>query len=74
MDPETILAGLNDEQREAATATTGPVVILLLRIAGRMASTSSNDHVGPPLGMSRSVVDCTPMATAVGAFARRGVR
>jgi DNA helicase II / ATP-dependent DNA helicase PcrA len=28
MDPETILAGLNDEQREAATATTGPVVIL----------------------------------------------
>ena len=28
MDPEAILAGLNDEQREAATATTGPVVIL----------------------------------------------
>ena len=28
MDAETILAGLNDEQREAATATTGPVVIL----------------------------------------------
>jgi DNA helicase-2/ATP-dependent DNA helicase PcrA len=28
MDPEAILAGLNDEQREAAMATTGPVVIL----------------------------------------------
>src|SRR5688572_27545465 len=28
MDPEAILAGLNDEQREAATATTGPVVVL----------------------------------------------
>jgi DNA helicase-2/ATP-dependent DNA helicase PcrA len=28
MDPEAILAGLNDEQREAAVATTGPVVIL----------------------------------------------
>jgi DNA helicase-2/ATP-dependent DNA helicase PcrA len=28
MDPEAVLAGLNDEQREAATATTGPVVIL----------------------------------------------
>jgi DNA helicase-2/ATP-dependent DNA helicase PcrA len=28
MDPEAILAGLNDEQREAAKATTGPVVIL----------------------------------------------
>src|SRR5918992_1511329 len=28
MDPEAILAGLNDEQRAAATATTGPVVIL----------------------------------------------
>jgi len=28
MDPDAILAGLNDEQREAATATTGPVVIL----------------------------------------------
>ncbi len=28
MDPGAILAGLNDEQREAATATTGPVVIL----------------------------------------------
>jgi DNA helicase II / ATP-dependent DNA helicase PcrA len=28
MDPEAILAGLNDEQREAATASTGPVVIL----------------------------------------------
>src|ERR671914_198868 len=28
MDPEAILAGLNDEQREAATATNGPVVIL----------------------------------------------
>ena len=28
MDPEAIVAGLNDEQREAATATTGPVVIL----------------------------------------------
>ena len=28
MDPEAILAGLNDEQREAATATSGPVVIL----------------------------------------------
>ena len=28
MDPETILAGLNEEQRQAATATTGPVVIL----------------------------------------------
>src|SRR5918995_1547899 len=28
MDPEAILAGLNTEQREAAMATTGPVVIL----------------------------------------------
>ena len=28
MDPEAILAGLNDEQRQAAEATTGPVVIL----------------------------------------------
>jgi superfamily I DNA/RNA helicase len=28
MDPEAILAGLNEEQREAATATSGPVVIL----------------------------------------------
>jgi DNA helicase-2/ATP-dependent DNA helicase PcrA len=28
MNPEAILAGLNDEQREAAMATTGPVVIL----------------------------------------------
>ena len=28
MDPEAILAGLNDEQRAAAQATTGPVVIL----------------------------------------------
>ena len=28
MDPEAILATLNDEQREAAQATTGPVVIL----------------------------------------------
>ena len=28
MDPDAILAGLNDEQREAAMATTGPVVIL----------------------------------------------
>ena len=28
MDPVAILAGLNDEQRAAATATTGPVVIL----------------------------------------------
>ncbi len=28
MDPEAILAALNDEQREAARATTGPVVIL----------------------------------------------
>jgi DNA helicase-2/ATP-dependent DNA helicase PcrA len=28
MDPEAVLADLNDEQREAATATTGPVVIL----------------------------------------------
>jgi DNA helicase-2/ATP-dependent DNA helicase PcrA len=28
MDPEAILAGLNDEQRAAVTATTGPVVIL----------------------------------------------
>ena len=28
MDPEAILAGLNPEQREAAVATTGPVVIL----------------------------------------------
>jgi DNA helicase II / ATP-dependent DNA helicase PcrA len=28
MDPEAILGGLNPEQREAATATTGPVVIL----------------------------------------------
>ena len=28
MDPEAILAGLNDEQREAAMATSGPVVIL----------------------------------------------
>jgi DNA helicase-2/ATP-dependent DNA helicase PcrA len=28
MDPDAILAGLNDEQRNAATATTGPVVIL----------------------------------------------
>ena len=28
MDPETILAGLNDEQRAATEATTGPVVIL----------------------------------------------
>ena len=28
MDPEAILAGLNPEQREAATATAGPVVIL----------------------------------------------
>jgi hypothetical protein len=28
MDPEAVLAGLNDEQCEAATATTGPVVIL----------------------------------------------
>jgi DNA helicase II / ATP-dependent DNA helicase PcrA len=28
MDPEAILVGLNDEQREAATATTGPVAIL----------------------------------------------
>ena len=28
MDPEAILAGLNDEQREAARVTTGPVVIL----------------------------------------------
>ena len=27
-EPEAILAGLNDEQREAATATSGPVVIL----------------------------------------------
>src|ERR687892_1008337 len=27
MDPEAILAGLNDEQREAAMATSGPVVI-----------------------------------------------
>jgi DNA helicase-2/ATP-dependent DNA helicase PcrA len=27
-EPEAILAGLNDEQREAATATTGPLVIL----------------------------------------------
>jgi DNA helicase-2/ATP-dependent DNA helicase PcrA len=28
MEPEAILAGLNEEQREAAQATTGPVVIL----------------------------------------------
>ena len=28
MDPDAILASLNDEQREAAQATTGPVVIL----------------------------------------------
>ncbi len=28
MDPDAILAGLNEEQREAATATSGPVVIL----------------------------------------------
>jgi DNA helicase II / ATP-dependent DNA helicase PcrA len=28
MDPEAILAGLNDEQRAAAAVTTGPVVIL----------------------------------------------
>ena len=28
MDPEAILAGLNDEQREAATSTRGPLVIL----------------------------------------------
>ena len=28
MDPDAILAALNDEQREAARATTGPVVIL----------------------------------------------
>ena len=28
MDPEAILAGLNDEQRAAATTTSGPVVIL----------------------------------------------
>ncbi len=28
MDPEAILASLNDEQREAATAVSGPVVIL----------------------------------------------
>ncbi|MEO5986968.1 MAG: ATP-dependent DNA helicase UvrD2 [Candidatus Limnocylindria bacterium] len=28
MDPEAILAALNDEQREAARATTGPLVIL----------------------------------------------
>jgi len=28
MDPEAILAGLNEQQREAAQATTGPVVIL----------------------------------------------
>ena len=41
MDPEAILAGLNDEQREAATATTGPVVILAGAGPARPASSAT---------------------------------
>src|SRR6188508_873195 len=52
MDPDAILASLNDEQREAAQATTGPVVIL----------------AGAGTGKTRVISHRTAYAVATGAL------
>src|SRR5688500_6506478 len=55
MDPEAILATLNDEQRAAAQAVNGPVVIL----------------AGAGTGKTREISHRVPSATATGAIAPR---
>src|SRR5918992_1131595 len=52
MDPEAILAGLNDEQREAAMATSGPVVI----------------HAGAGTGKTRVISHRVAYGAATGAM------
>jgi len=58
MDPEVILAGLNDEQRETATATSGPVVILAGAGTGKTRDIS---HVAEIANRSRRA--STPIAS-----------
>jgi DNA helicase-2/ATP-dependent DNA helicase PcrA len=68
VDPEAILAGLNEEQREAATATTGPVVILAGAgtgktrvISHRVAYAAATDVIDPRQAL---VVSFTEKAAA----------